>query len=86
MRDIEHMIDRSESVHVHRGDARQVIKEYRLKGFVLKERTKPTVVAQDGFIRLVFIPAEEAVVSVPPQPTDEKPKRRRTFLFWKLNF
>jgi len=72
------MIDRSESVHVHRGDAALLIEEYRQKGFVLKEQTKPTVIAQRGFVQLVFVPAEDYV----PEPQVEEihePKRRILF-------
>ena len=54
------MDDCSESVHVHRMDADSVIEEYRRKGFTLKESTKPTIPAQIGFVRLVFVPTEFA--------------------------
>ncbi len=59
------MEDRSESVHVHKSDASLVVREYRQKGYVLKERAKPTIAAQDGFIRLIFIPEEEAPCEKP---------------------
>lgn len=59
------MIERTESVHVHRGDVAHVIAEYRAKGFKLKEKTSPTIIAQRGFIKLVFVADEDAVL--PPQ-------------------
>jgi len=51
---------------VHRIDADAVIEEYRVKGFELVERTKPTIIAQAGFERLVFARAEtaEAIASL----------------------
>lgn len=52
------MEDRTLSVHAHRADADAVIREQRQNGYVLKERTKPTIPAQDGFVRLVFVPEE----------------------------
>ena len=73
------MSDRSESVHVHRSDAAQVIEEYRLKGYVLKDRTKPTIAAQPGFVKLIFIPAEDAA-AIPPVTTPPAPKRKGFFI------
>jgi len=46
------------STHVHRMDADLVVEEYRKKGYKLKEQTKPTIIAQKGFVRLVFVPAD----------------------------
>jgi len=60
------MHDCSESVHVHRMDADSVIEEYRQKGYTLKERTKPTIPAQIGFERLVFVPTEFVDPETPP--------------------
>jgi len=54
------MSDQIESVHVHKMDVKQVIKEYGEKGFVLQERTLPTIVAQMGFVKLIFVKAETA--------------------------
>jgi len=39
-------------------DADLVVEEYRKKGYKLKEQTKPTIIAQKGFVRLVFVPAD----------------------------
>ena len=54
------MVDRTKSEHVHRMDAEPVIEEYRRNGYVLKEQTKPTIMAQRGFVKLIFVPAEDA--------------------------
>ena len=54
------MNDQYEAVHVHCIDERGVIEEYREKGFVLKERTTPTIIAQMGFVKLIFVPAEKS--------------------------
>jgi hypothetical protein len=53
------MVDNSESVHVHRRDSAPVIESYRKRGFVLKETTKPTIIAQKGFVKLIFVPADQ---------------------------
>jgi len=49
-----------EAVHVHSIDARGVIEEYAKRGYVLRERTHPTIIAQMGFIKLIFERAEAA--------------------------
>jgi len=54
------MKDKIEAVHVHCMDAKQVIKEYREQGYLLKERTEPTILAQLGFIKLIFERVEVA--------------------------
>ena len=59
------------AVHVHSIDAGCVIEEYRAKGFVLSERTAPTIAAQPGFVKLIFIPADQVV--------DSKRKENRRF-------
>ncbi len=56
------MRDNYEAVHVHSIDARGVIEEYKKRGFILKERTTPTIVAQGGFVKLIFAKAEEVEV------------------------
>lgn len=65
------MADRSESVHVHKNDAGPVIEAYRRKGFVLQETTDPTIIAQAGFVKLIFVPEEDydpTRESKPPSP------------------
>ena len=75
------MLDRSESVNVHRGDARQVVREFREKGYVLKERNKSTIAAQVGFVQLVFVPEEDMPQQVEAaQPQSQKRKR---LFFWR---
>lgn len=49
------MHEESESVHVHCIDERAVIKDYTSRGFVLKARTAPTIIAQMGFVKLIFV-------------------------------
>jgi hypothetical protein len=66
------MEDRSVSVHVHKCDASQVVREYSEKGYALKERTKSTIPAQDGFVKLIFIPEED----VPVSPTPANPSTK----------
>jgi hypothetical protein len=46
-------------VHVRRPDAPAVIEEYRQKGYTLNARVRPTVIAQEGFEKLVFISSED---------------------------
>lgn len=48
-----------EFVHVHWIDEKNVIEEYRQLGFTLVERTKPTIVAQIGFVKLIFAKVED---------------------------
>jgi len=48
------MRDNFTSVHVHRQDEAKLIGEYEKKGYELVERTKPTVIAQRGFVKLIF--------------------------------
>ncbi len=50
------MDEHEEVVHAHQLDSSRIIEEYRQKGYVLKEQTEPTIVAQAGFQRLVFVP------------------------------
>ena len=74
------MADRSESVHVHQSDADPVIESYRKKGFVLQETTDPTIIAQAGFVKLIFVPEEDFDPNrgqKPPQPK----KRFKLFSF-----
>jgi hypothetical protein len=65
------MAHNNEVVHVHSVDARTVIEAYRLKGLVLVERTKPTIIAQQGYVRLVFASAEEGSVPFGPECPSE---------------
>jgi hypothetical protein len=65
------MNDRTESVHVHRNDATPVIESFRKKGYVLKETTDPTIIAQTGFVKLIFVPEEDYV-----EPEETPPKKR----------
>jgi len=68
------MIDRTETVHVHRGDVATVTKEYRQKGFELKERTAPTIITQRGFVRLVFAPTQDQEASSQAEsPQEQQP-------------
>jgi len=67
------MKENFEAVHVHSLDAQDVIAQYRSKGFVLQERTVPTIFAQPGFVKLIFVPAGLA-------KANETQKRR----FWLL--
>lgn len=69
------MSDRVETVHAHKIDADRIIEEYRQKGYALKERTKPTVIAQTGFEKLVFVPIED-MPPTQPEPLGESRKRR----------
>lgn len=55
---MNHMESIQESVHVHWSDAKLVIDEYSEKGYTLIDRTKPTIIAQIGFVRLVFYKSE----------------------------
>jgi hypothetical protein len=52
------MGEKYEAVHVHCIDERGVIEEYRQRGFILKERTAPTIIAQMGFVKLIFVASE----------------------------
>jgi hypothetical protein len=47
-------------VHVHCLDEKGVINEYNAQGYLLQERTKPTIIAQMGFVKLIFVKAELA--------------------------
>ena len=73
------MVDRTECVHVHSQDSVRVIEEYRQKGFVLKERTNPTIVAQVGFVKLIFIPADDPDAPQPEPEPNAKPWWRKLF-------
>jgi hypothetical protein len=53
------MMERAEVVHVHCLDEGRVVEQFRDKGYVLYERTQPSIVAQAGFSRLVFIPSDD---------------------------
>jgi len=53
-------------------DEKTVIEEYRQNGFELVDRTKPTIIAQMGFIRLVFAPAAEAAAQPTPKEVRSK--------------
>lgn len=75
------MADLSESVHVHRSDAALIIEEYRLKGYVVKEQTKPTVIAQRGFVKLIFVPIGEDLRQPAVEEPPGEPKRRAFFSF-----
>ncbi len=55
-----------EFVHVHTLDERAVIADYVKRGFALKERTTPTIIAQGGFVKLIFVKQNEAE-AVPSQ-------------------
>ncbi len=50
----------------------------------MKERTKPTIATQDGFVKLIFIPAEDAPVTSPVEATHERHLKRRSLFSWKL--
>ncbi len=54
------MNEEFESVHVHNMDVDSVVEQYRARGFVLQERTAPTIPAQPGFVKLIFAPRELA--------------------------
>jgi hypothetical protein len=71
------MEDRSQSVHVHKSDATQVVRDYREKGYTLKERAKPTIPAQDGFIRLIFVPTADILAA-------DVPKKTPLRSFWEM--
>jgi hypothetical protein len=64
----ESMDEKCVTVHAHWMDADGLIESYRLKGYVLSERTPPTILAQAGFERLVFITKEEAELQKPVAP------------------
>lgn len=68
------MADRSEAVHVHKSDVESTMESYRQKGYVLQETTDPTIIAQVGFVKLIFVPVEDFV----PEP---EPPRRSKKLF-----
>jgi hypothetical protein len=72
------MADRSEAVHVHKSDADPVIEAYRKKGYVLLETTDPTIIAQAGFIKLIFVPEEDYI----PQPEVPHIPKKRFGLFF----
>jgi hypothetical protein len=59
-----------EAVHVHCLDEQGVIDQYRAKGYVLEKRTRPTIIAQGGFVKLIFARAQAA----------EKPKNGKVYL------
>ena len=65
------MDEKSLEVHAHQIDADQLIEKQLARGYVLLERTPPTIVAQAGFERFVFVPAEEAerLKTLENQPT-----------------
>ena len=74
------MIDRSESVHAHKTDVAGVIETFRKKGYVLRETADPTIIAQAGFVKLIFIPEEDAAQMPAVGPASPK-KRRGPFFF-----
>jgi len=76
--------DRTLSIHVHKNDLSHIIEEYWQKGYVLKEKTFPTVIAQKGFIKLIFIPKEDWDGSEAIDRTLPK-KKKRFFLGGFLN-
>jgi len=53
------MFDRCEEVHVQCLDEDRVVEQYREKGYALCARKPPSIDAQAGFCRLVFIPLED---------------------------
>ena len=57
------MPERQEAVHVHKMDRSITIKQYRRKGFVLKEEAKATIPAQKGFVKLIFVAPDAAGVN-----------------------
>jgi hypothetical protein len=54
------MEEQSVIVHAHEIDIPKVIEEHAARGYVLVARTPPTIVAQAGFERLVFLPKDVA--------------------------
>jgi hypothetical protein len=52
------MRNECEAVHVHCLDEQGVIDQYKAKGYVLHQRTKPTIIAQGGFVKLIFVKAD----------------------------
>ncbi len=73
------MVDKSESVHVHHLDVSQTVEAYRKKGLVLKEKTDPTIIAQAGFVKLIFVPEED--LDSMPAAKPKNPKKRRGLFF-----
>jgi hypothetical protein len=71
------MDDNFVAIHVHWTDADPLIEEYRLKGYVVKERTEPTILAQAGFERIVFVPSEFAESEPTPLSKTKLGKLRR---------
>jgi len=61
------MLIRAEEVHVHCLDEQRVVDEYRKKGYVLYKRQPPAIVAQPGFMKLLFLPAEDVPHHVSPK-------------------
>ena len=57
---IDPVSENSVAVHTHEMDSDRLIEQYRQKGYVLYERTEPTIVCQARFERLVFIPEAES--------------------------
>jgi len=60
------MRDDSVAVHVHCLDERGVIEQYKAQGYILQQRTKPTIIAQGGFVKLIFVRAELAEANKKP--------------------
>jgi hypothetical protein len=60
------MLERSVDVHVHHLDEARTIDEFRQKGYVLYSKGKPTIVTQEGFSKLTFLPVEDMPVEVEP--------------------
>ena len=54
------MHNECEAVHVHILDEQGVIDQYEAKGYVLQQRTKPTIIAQGGFVKLIFVRTQQA--------------------------
>ena len=52
------METKTEVVHVHIIDVQAVTEEYRRKGYVLLDRVPPTIAAQPGFVKLIFVLGE----------------------------
>ena len=52
------METKTEAVHVHIIDVQAVTEEYRRRGYVLLDRVPPTIAAQPGFVKLIFVQEE----------------------------
>lgn len=68
---VEAMDQNTVAVHVHKSDAEAAIEKYAKEGYVLVDTTPPTIIAQAGFVRLVFLPKELADLMQPAEkPSD----------------